>query len=73
MESLIKTFYDAFNNLDAETMLSCYHKDITFEDPAFGKLNNSKTKAMWKMLCDSQKGNEKKFKNNCFKHQNRRE
>ncbi|MEO1033679.1 MAG: nuclear transport factor 2 family protein [Bacteroidota bacterium] len=60
MKNLITTFYEAFNNLDAETMCSCYHEDIVLEDPAFGVLKGDKAKLMWQMLCDSQKG--KNFK-----------
>lgn len=55
MKELLKTFYTAFNNLDAETMVSCYHDDIIFEDPAFGTLKGEKVKNMWRMLCASQK------------------
>jgi len=60
MENVIIKFYEAFNNLDADTMCSCYHDDIIFEDPAFGILKGDKAKAMWQMLCESQKG--KNFK-----------
>lgn len=60
MTNTIETFYKAFNNLDADTMCSCYHDDIEFEDPAFGVLKGDRAKAMWQMLCESQKG--KKFK-----------
>ena len=60
MKTIITTFYEAFNNLDADTMCSCYHDDIVFEDPAFGVLKGDKAKAMWQMLCESQKG--KNFK-----------
>lgn len=56
MQQLIKKFYQAFAALDAETMISCYHKDILFEDPAFGVLKGEKAKNMWRMLCESQKG-----------------
>ena len=31
-------------------MLECYHKDIVFEDPAFGKLCGERACQMWKML-----------------------
>ena len=54
--NIIAKFYQAFNELDAETMCSCYHEDIVFEDPAFGILKGGKAKAMWRMLCESQKG-----------------
>jgi len=55
-EKLINQFYTAFKNLDAETMVSLYHDDIMFEDPAFGILKGEEAKAMWKMLIESQKG-----------------
>ena len=56
MQDLIKTFYNAFNNLDAESMVSCYHNDIVFKDPAFGTLKAEHAKNMWRMLCENQKG-----------------
>ena len=56
MQSTIEIFYNAFKNLDAEAMNACYHDDIIFEDPAFGILEGERAKAMWAMLCESQKG-----------------
>lgn len=56
MENVIEKFYEAFTNLDAETMTSCYHDAIVFEDPAFGVLEGERAKNMWRMLCESQKG-----------------
>ena len=56
MKETIETFYKAFNDLDAETMVKCYHEDVVFEDPAFGVLNGERAKNMWRMLCHSQKG-----------------
>ncbi|WP_299229365.1 nuclear transport factor 2 family protein [uncultured Psychroserpens sp.] len=61
MKNVIETFYEAFNNLDAETMVSCYHDDIIFEDPAFGTLHGERAKNMWRMLCESQKGKDFKI------------
>ena len=55
MKNVIEQFYKAFSNLDAETMVSCYHEAISFEDPAFGILNGERAKNMWRMLCKSQK------------------
>lgn len=52
----IKTFYAAFNALDWQTMTACYHPDIQFEDPAFGKLHGAHVGNMWRMLCESQQG-----------------
>jgi hypothetical protein len=51
MKSLIETFYTAFQKKDAATMVSCYHDDIIFRDPAFGELKGAEAKAMWSMLC----------------------
>lgn len=56
MQQLVETFYTAFKNLDSETMVSCYHDDVTFKDPAFGILKGERAKNMWRMLCESQKG-----------------
>ena len=56
MKKLIENFYQAFVKLDAETMVSYYHQDIVFEDPAFGELRGKKAKNMWRMLCENQKG-----------------
>lgn len=55
--SIITKFYTAFANHDAETMASCYHKEVFFEDPAFGKLHHDQVVLMWKMLLVRSKGN----------------
>ena len=48
---LIEKFYKAFQKKDALEMISCYHDEIEFSDPAFGKLKGKRAKAMWEMLC----------------------
>jgi len=48
--ALIEKFYVSFANSDAEGMISCYHDDVTFIDPAFGELKGDRAKAMWRML-----------------------
>ena len=55
-KEIIQKFYSAFQELDADTMASCYHPDIEFEDPAFGKLKGEHAGNMWRMLCKNQKG-----------------
>lgn len=55
MKNVIDKFYNAFSNLDADIMVSCYHDNIVFEDPAFGILHGERAKNMWRMLCESQK------------------
>ena len=56
MKQKIEDFYTAFKNLNAEEMVSHYHDDIVFHDPAFGELKGERAKNMWRMLCASQKG-----------------
>ncbi|MGB3467521.1 MAG: nuclear transport factor 2 family protein [Cyclobacteriaceae bacterium] len=56
MEQVIRNFYEAFDRLDAEGMAACYHKEVVFEDPAFGVLKGQRAGDMWRMLCESQKG-----------------
>lgn len=43
-------------------MLEWYHDDVTFEDPAFGRLLGEEAKNMWRMLCQTQQGKEFKIK-----------
>src|SRR5438270_6048370 len=53
---LIKKFYLAFANADADGMVMCYHDKIQFEDPAFGILKGEDAKNMWRMLVGRSKG-----------------
>lgn len=46
----IEKFYTAFQQKDAAKMVSCYHDDVVFQDPAFGTLFGIEAKAMWQML-----------------------
>ena len=56
--NIIEKFYTAFAAQDSKAMVACYHKDIHFEDPAFGTLKGERAGQMWHMLCSSQKGKE---------------
>jgi ketosteroid isomerase-like protein len=56
-KNLITSFYEAFSKGKADEMVSCYHPDIVFEDPAFGQLKGNEAKTMWKMLIERSKGN----------------
>jgi ketosteroid isomerase-like protein len=47
---LIEQFYTAFAAKNVDAMLNCYHTDVEFEDPAFGRLTNVEARAMWQML-----------------------
>ncbi|MDO6492994.1 MAG: nuclear transport factor 2 family protein [Cellulophaga sp.] len=55
-KELIQKFYTSFSNADIKGMLSCYHDDITFTDPAFGTLQGNRAKAMWQMLLSRSNG-----------------
>jgi limonene-1,2-epoxide hydrolase len=55
MGQIILHFYEAFKNMDAESMVACYHDEISFTDPAFGTIKGEKAKNMWRMLIHSQK------------------
>lgn len=56
-QHLIEEFYAGFAEGNAKTMASCYHKNIQFQDPAFGKLEGQDVIDMWEMLIDKSKGN----------------
>jgi ketosteroid isomerase-like protein len=53
---LITKFYSSFAHADAEGMISCYHDEIVFSDPAFGELKGDDAKNMWRMLVERSKG-----------------
>lgn len=55
MKEVINTFYTGLSERNAEKMISCYHEDVVFEDPAFGKLTSTNAKKMWHMLCNNGK------------------
>src|ERR1700761_6156097 len=54
--ALITHFYRSFAGADAEAMVSCYHNDIQFQDPAFGVLKKEDAKNMWRMLIERSRG-----------------
>ena len=54
-KEIIEQFYTALQKLDAETMVSFYHDDIEFTDPAFGTLHGNDAKNMWRMICSRAK------------------
>lgn len=55
-EQLIEEFYAAFANQNSKTMARCYHKEIQFQDSAFGILKGTDVSEMWKMLIERSKG-----------------
>lgn len=55
-EQIIRKFYESFSRSDAAEMVSCYHDEIEFSDPAFGLLKGNEAKNMWRMLIERGKG-----------------
>jgi hypothetical protein len=55
VEKVANNFYLAFQLKNANRMIECYHQELQFEDPAFGKLSYAQACGMWKMLCESAK------------------
>lgn len=56
-QQIIEEFYAGFASHNAETMVSCYHSEIQFHDPAFGTLKGKDVSDMWHMLIEKSKGN----------------
>ncbi|HEX9654177.1 MAG TPA: nuclear transport factor 2 family protein [bacterium] len=50
-EQLIQKFYSSLQSLDANGMCNCYHAEVVFSDPVFGRLAGQQACAMWRMLC----------------------
>ena len=55
-EQIIEEFYSGFAAGNSDTMNSCYHPEIEFEDPVFGVLRGQDAKDMWEMLIKKSKG-----------------
>ncbi|WP_034924172.1 nuclear transport factor 2 family protein [Gillisia sp. CAL575] len=56
-KELIQKFYNSFSDGNAKGMIACYHKDIIFQDPAFGILRGKRAKDMWEMLLSNKDSN----------------
>ena len=55
-DGVIRKFYTAFANHDANAMAQCYHPEIVFDDPVFGTLKGREASNMWKMLLEKSQG-----------------
>ena len=56
-ETLIRSFYEAFQKGDASGMAKCYHPEVVFNDPAFQNLHGTEASDMWAMLLSRAKEN----------------
>lgn len=50
-QQTLERFYQAFAQLDAETMAACYAPDVVFEDEVFQLNGQREVGGMWRMLC----------------------
>ena len=55
-EKLLQKFYTSFASANVEEMVSCYHPNCVFKDPAFGELKGEAVKNMWRMLINRSGG-----------------
>jgi len=49
-QAIVTDFYTAFAEGDANRMVSYYHDEAIFQDPAFGSLSGDRVPSMWRML-----------------------
>lgn len=49
-ETLLTSFYTAFQNRDYQAMQQCYSERAVFNDEVFQDLNAAQVRAMWEML-----------------------
>ncbi|MBN8703735.1 MAG: nuclear transport factor 2 family protein [Bacteroidetes bacterium] len=50
-ESVIQSFYQAFQSRDYKSMQNVYADNAVFSDPVFPSLNAAEVKSMWEMFC----------------------
>jgi ketosteroid isomerase-like protein len=62
-KQLVENFYSSFSKKDLDGMLNCYHENVVFDDPVFGRLEGQKAKDMWRMLIKKGGDIEVLFKN----------
>lgn len=48
---IIKQFYAALNERNAQAMVSLYAPDVLFSDPIYTDLSSLEASSMWRMLC----------------------
>ena len=49
-EKIVREFYEAFAAHDVKGMVSRYHEEVVFDDPAFRALSYKQVSIMWMML-----------------------
>lgn len=53
---IIEEFYSGFAAANSRTMNSCYHSEVVFKDPVFGRLGHAEVQDMWEMLIKKSQG-----------------
>ena len=54
-KALIEQFYTAFSEGNSKGMVACYHNEVVFQDPVFGRLQGERAINMWHMLLSKKK------------------
>ncbi|WP_432670740.1 nuclear transport factor 2 family protein [Flavobacterium sp. SM2513] len=55
-EQILEEFYSGFAAANSDTMNSCYHPEVVFQDPVFGTLESKDVRDMWEMLIAKSNG-----------------
>lgn len=55
-EQILEEFYSGFAAANSDTMNSCYHPEVVFQDPVFGTLESTDARDMWEMLIAKSQG-----------------
>ena len=63
-EQIIRKFYESFAQNNADEMVSCYHDEIEFSDPAFGLLKCDRGE---KYVANADRTRKRRYKNQFFK------
>lgn len=59
MKEIIEEFYSSFSKGNYKGMIKLYHKDVEFQDPAFGTLRGKRAMKMWEMLLSNKEASPK--------------
>jgi len=61
-KACLHKLYTAFQQRDAETMLTCYHPEAIINDPVFELYSKEEIRGMWSMLCENAQEFELEFR-----------
>ena len=62
-EATIHRFFTAYQNKEYTTMQNCYSEDAVYNNPIYGLNDTEHVKAMWEMICKTNKEESLHFEN----------